>query len=647
MICVYDIETFKSAFVVVFKNIKTEEEHVFVISRYVNQLKDLLSFFKEVKGLIGFNNLNFDYPVIHHIITSKDFTNLKGKKLAENIHKYANKVIKNDWNQVKNPIIPQLDLFTIWNYRNKNRSTSLKWLEFAFRMNKIQDLPYRVDQKLTGMQIEELVKYCIHDVDATFLFYKKSLKQIKLRQYYTVNEGINVTSASEPNIAKEIFLQRLSNRLSLSKRHIKSLKTYRKTVEIKDVIFDYIQFDDPINIETLNWFKKQVKKDEELKRTIKYRNIVREYAEGGLHSFGNPGIYKTNDTHIIVDVDFASFYPHLTFRNNIGPKHIDPKVFNEIYEGFYTERKKYPKTDPRNYTLKIVLNSSYGLSKDVYSFLYDIFWQLQIVVNGQLLLTLLTEKIISAVSECEILFENTDGAAYQILREDYDKLISACKEVEELCNIPLECEVCDMMILRDVNNYINVIDKEKSKIKYKGCFEIDKDYHKNHSQRIVPIALTEYFLNGTPFKETVMNHMNESNTNIIKEIKEGEMVYFENHGIFDFCIGRKKPRGSENRRGVKNFVFVSKGEQQVILDKVIRYYIANTNDKLFKVYDDKESSTEALNKGFNVTLFQEFFDKEDYNINYAYYINECNKILKAVTKKKIQSNSPKQMKLLL
>ena len=43
------------------------------------------------------------------------------------------------------------------------------------------------------------------------------------------------------------------------------------------------------------------------------------------------------------------------------------------------------------------------MSKDKYSYLYDPKWQLAITINGQLLLSMLTEMVVDATSYCKSL----------------------------------------------------------------------------------------------------------------------------------------------------------------------------------------------------------------------------------------------------
>lgn len=647
-IYVYDLETYPNFFLAVFKHITTKEITQFEISDRFNQLDELRKFLKTPGlKLIGFNNLNFDYPVLHNSILSNN-----NIWTAEQIYIEVTKIINNKYssiwsNQIK---IPQLDLYKIWHYDNKNKSTSLKWLEFAMRLPNVEDLPYKPGTILTFEQMQHVCDYCVNDIEATEKFFYKSLKHIELRQFYTNHEGLDLINASEIKMSKEIFGKYLSKEMNISTKDVQSLRTYRDQVAINDILFNYLEFNDPINQQSLNIFKNHIWRNdnpEGISFRTSYKNVIREYAEGGLHSFGKTGVYQSDDEYMLVDVDFASFYPHISFRNKLHPEHIPEKVFSEIYEGFYTERKNYPKSDPRNYVLKIILNGSYGLSKDEYSFLYDPKWQLAICINGQLILTLLTERVFEKLQkDITIIFENTDGAMYRIHRSDYDLLQEACKEVEKIVNIPLEIQICEKIIAKDVNNYINVIKDDY--IKFKGVFEIDRDYHKNHSKRIISIALANYFIYNISVEETIYNHL--TNT---------DYSFCDNYGIYDFCLGAKmKGDNLLYRRFIKDFEVVDEE-----ISKMTRYYVSNDGFELIKklppleknkltdtdkykltfdsnqlnIFDiiediqidpkDRESNIEA---SWKCTIFNKFESKPEieYNINYEYYINECNKIIK-------------------
>lgn len=329
-------------------------------------------------------------------------------------------------------------------------------------------------------------------------------------------------------------------------------------------------------------------------------------------------------------------------------------MFNKIYEGFYEDRKKYPKSDPRNYVCKIILNGSYGLSKEQNSFLFDVAWQLGITVNGQLLLTYLTEKLYEAIPKAFIIFENTDGVMVKIPREDLNKIQEICDKVEKFCKIPLEYIECDKVIVRDVNNYINLIDSKKNKVKAKGVFEIDKDWHKDHSMRIVPISIANYFINGVTPEQTISHH--HTRKKYPELILDGENP-IEGYGIYDFCK-RVKIQGKDTL--VSNEFHKNK-DGEIVQQKMTRYYISNGGVQLikkmppltkkkgemdkyqeeypnqftlwdinkYKIIPERRNQIEV---GQYVTVFNKYEEKKfnEYDINKQYYIDEAWKIINAI-----------------
>jgi hypothetical protein len=120
---VYDIETYPNFFCIVFYDIESKKFITFEISDRLNEGDKLLEYIKNNKlMLIGFNNVNFDYPLLHNTLLlhpNKKWTALEIFKVAQTI---INEKYSAIWdNQVK---IPQLDLYKIWHYDNKNKSTS-------------------------------------------------------------------------------------------------------------------------------------------------------------------------------------------------------------------------------------------------------------------------------------------------------------------------------------------------------------------------------------------------------------------------------------------------------------------------------------------------------------------------------------------
>ena len=150
------------------------------------------------------------------------------------------------------------------------------------------------------------------------------------------------------------------------------------------------------------------------------------------------------------------------------------------------------------------------------------------------------------------------------------------------------------------------------KIKYKGVFEIEKEYHKDNSFKIIPIALSNYFVNGTPIENTITNHKN----------------------IYDFCGRQKFGRDSygtihyTGKDSNNNPVEIVEKQQ-----KNVRYYITNKGCTFIKNYN--KGTNEIVNKGYQVTIFNQYFESDNYNINYNFYIRECKKILDVIENKQL------------
>ena len=69
---VYDIETLSNLFTYTGYNCTTKEYHQFVICAWRNDIKELVNHLQTDIIQVGYNNENFDYPVIHHILNHKD-----------------------------------------------------------------------------------------------------------------------------------------------------------------------------------------------------------------------------------------------------------------------------------------------------------------------------------------------------------------------------------------------------------------------------------------------------------------------------------------------------------------------------------------------------------------------------------------------
>lgn len=273
---IYDIETYPNVFTFCGVFSSGKGLRTFEISDRKNDVDTLLEFLRNVKQhnlrLVGFNNIGFDYPVIHHILQKSKKAKQQKQPLeitANELYKIAMKVIDSNrdggyGSSVKSDevIIPQVDLYKIWHFDNKAKATSLKMLEFNMRSDNIEDLPFPVGKKLTSEEIDTLIKYNEHDVLQTLEFYKHSAEAIALREELTAKFGFDCTNHNDTKIGKELFIQSLEKankgccyEVTPYKKIVRQTK--RDKIVIADCLFKYIKFDRPEFKAIHEWFKKQ------------------------------------------------------------------------------------------------------------------------------------------------------------------------------------------------------------------------------------------------------------------------------------------------------------------------------------------------------------------------------------------------------
>lgn len=378
----------------------------------------------------------------------------------------------------------------------------------------------------------------------------------------------------------------------------------------------------------------------------KLKTIVR-FAKGGLHSVDMPRIITRKEGWVLAEKDVGSMYPRQIVVDRIYPEHLGEEWFDAIndmyhfrvdklkplmksiikdrYKGDYLKAihdKEYISLDDEQAVYKLAMNGGgFGKLGSEWSWQYDPEAKYRVTIGGELKLLMLIEAFV--IRGVDIVSVNTDGVVIHYPKEKQQTVDRICNWWMDLTKFELEDTFYDKLIMSSVNDYIAVITDgaggKVSKVKYKGDFEIDKELHKNNSQRIVPIALSEYFLHGRPLKDTIRDGAKFTNPQGVEETIN----------IYDFCIGRKATKDSK-------YILVKKGQARDINQKVIRYYIANTTDTLIKKYlsGKMKGSHEAVNKGWNIQTFfgteNSYLKRKGWNINYLYYINECSKIIHAI-----------------
>ena len=615
-----DYETLCNCFIAVFEHYKTEERKVFVVHESRNDFPEFVRFLNQCKTTnqwhISYNGLGFDAQITQKILDKqKDLLNFDTASLIKFIYNYAQSVIdktnRGDFAEYA-PYklkIKQIDLFKMNHWDNKAKMSGLKWIQYSMDWENVEEMPHLHSEPVTDLEeLQEIIDYCINDVRSTKEIFNHSKEQILLRQTLTKEYNIDLYSASEPRISKELFLHFLEQKTGISKQDLKTLRTPRDYIVLADCILPYVKFDTPEFNKVLDYFRTKVitSTKDGFKYSMNFKGVKVDYGLGGIHGAISSGVYEAKPGWTIMTSDVTSFYPNLAIKNGFAPAHLPKQEFCQLYEWFFEERKKIPKTDPKNYVYKIILNSTYGLTGDANSFLYDPRMTMQITINGQLLLSKLAEMLSFAIPECQPLMLNTDGLEMMIPDDKVDVYMQVCTEWEKLTQLALEHDEYSKMIIRDVNNYMAI--NKKGKVKCKGAFEwedLDKKkvatFHKNKSFLIIPKAIYAWFVYGTKPEDFL-----EQNTN-----------------IYDYC-------GAVKAKAGWHFV-----DRQIVngdlvnwpLQKIVRYYISSTGGKMVKCHNDgREIQVEAgqwMQKIINKIDPMKPFDQ--YDIDKKYYLEEIYK----------------------
>jgi hypothetical protein len=257
---------------------------------------------------------------------------------------------------------------------------------------------------------------------------------------------------------------------------------------------------------------------------------------------------------------------------------------------------------------KLAANGFYGKSNSEDSYAYDPFYSLRTTVSGQIMISMWIEKLVKNIPNLTILQVNTDGVSLLFPRKYHQIAIDVTDEMTKITGLTYEFNEYKKMVIRDVNNYSAQYSID-NKIKHKGAFEIEKELHKDPSMKIVSIALEKYFFEGVPVRQTIENHSN----------------------IYDFCLRLKL---NSQFKGQYNYIDQSNGvpeKKTIELGKNTRYYISNKGGSLYKLKNENRKLT-GVSVGFVTTLFNKYIEKpmRDYDINYQFYIMECNKIINQI-----------------
>lgn len=489
---VYDIETFPNVFTLHMEMLLSDVSSTWEISTYRDDRRELLQWFQWLNQtqtpMIGFNTIHFDYPVIHYIWQNPNAT-------VEQIYAFAMQIINgNDrfahtvWERDR--FAPQIDLFKIFHFDNKAKTTSLKALQINMRLDNVIDMPVEVGSWLGHNEVNGLlIPYNKSDTSSTKTFAHCAMSAIQFRLPLVEQFGADVMNYNDSKIGSKILESRLGDELCYDRSSGRRVmrQTPRNRIALNDIIFPFIQFQNPEFQRVLNYMRAQVLTPADLEETdYKVQKVQTKGVFAGLHAnvggikfaFGTGGIHGSvekqriiaTDEWLLRDIDVTGLYPSIGIVNGLSPAHLGQR-FVEEYSKLPLERKEWQEKKGKKCveanSLKLAANGTYGNSNSEFSVFYDPQYTMTITINGQLMLAMLAEWLLS-VPTLRIIQANTDGITYFVHRDYEPQAAALCRQWEQVTRLNLEDANYRRMFIRDVNSYI--AEDLDGKLKQKGAY---------------------------------------------------------------------------------------------------------------------------------------------------------------------------------
>ncbi|WP_407312097.1 hypothetical protein [Desulfosporosinus sp. SB140] len=433
-----------------------------------------------------------------------------------------------------------------------DRYHGLKQLE-GFMGNDIResDVSFDIDRKLTEEEFESVIKYCRHDVEQTIEVFLNRLEEFE----------------SQMSLIKSFKLP--LSYISKTKAQLTAAVLEANKVD-RDDEFN-IAFPDTLRIKKyrhiMDWYSKPENRNYEKRLEVDIAGVPHVFGWGGLHgaipNYQGQGIY--------LNVDVASFYPAIMIEYGFLSRNVaDSTKYRQIRdERLKLKAEKNPMANP----LKIVLNGTFGASKDKYNPLFDPRQANNVCVGGQLLLLDLIEHL---EGSCELIQSNTDGLFLKVRRQrDIDRVRAICAEWEKRTRMVLEFDEFERIYQKDVNNYL-VVHKDGS-YKSKGAYVKKLDVLDN-DLAIVNKAIVNYFIHDTSVEETIMAA--DKLIDFQKIVKVSEKYTYAMHG--DQRRPEKVLRVFASRVRTDPGVF----KKKQVKDESRIEKIANTPERCFIINDE-------------------------------------------------------------
>jgi hypothetical protein len=394
-----------------------------------------------------------------------------------------------------------------------NPFASLKTLNGRLHGKKMQDLPIEPDARLTPEDMDLLTRYCANDLDATELLFNAIAEPLEMREAFSTEYKMDFRSKSDAQMGEAMIKRRVEQ---LAGERVQKVPTPAGT-SFKYPVPGYISFQNAelaAMLERLRETEFYVQNDGKVnlpewlgKKTITIGSSTYAMGIGGLHSTEENRSVHSDDDHVLIDFDVASYYPAIILNSGLYPKALG-REFLTVYRAIRDERvaAKRAGDKTKDKGLKIAVNGVFGKLGSPYSVLYAPHLMIFTTLTGQLALLMLIDC--AEAAGVEVVSANTDGVVFRCPRDKVPVLTALTSRWSDDTGFELEATEYVSLYNQSVNSYIAIKPDGKAKIKgplstprHEG--DMRTQLMKNPQMEILSLAVVALITKGTPLEETI------------------------------------------------------------------------------------------------------------------------------------------------
>lgn len=442
-----------------------------------------------------------------------------------------------------------------------DKGLSLKAIEGNLKLPIVESsVPFDIDRKLTGEELEEVIKYCQIDVNSTKrLYWERKGNYLDAKILAGSIYGISPEDAlgfTNARLSAEALEAKYVERDDEREYKVPERLPLDKIPKIVLDFFLQIQ-DKSIPSAKLFGSGKGGSKGMTLELMLKTGGgtCPVTYAWGGVHGAPPCVTIEGDDEYFLFMDDVGSLYPNSMINFGYTSRSMkDPEAYKKLVElrlHFKAEKKKADKLvakelgatwytdftketkegdlyldlksikrvateetykhvlefedyDAKQSSLKLIINTCYGAMLSKGNGLNDRLGGRSVCITNQLAMTVLITMLAEECKSIWFFNINTDGIGYRIHKSEVEKVNRIIKTwCEDITGFTMERTVFKKFIQKDVNNYIGITPDGKLKTKggyvslYKG------GSFKTNSLSIIHKAIVDKLVKGVDPETTI------------------------------------------------------------------------------------------------------------------------------------------------